>query len=134
MLKQQPELIIRYADLRTIRILARSNHLRVSIDDAYVLDCFKEDLRLRPGVSDELVQAFDGLLEIIKQAPFSNVESRAGCLGSVPRDLNVVVPLKEDVDSGSEFDGEFEDAVEQMEPMMKEIHHIARGRSRMKTW
>ena len=128
------EQIVRYADLRTIRILARSNHLRVSIDDAYVLDCFKEDLRQRPGVSDELVQAFDGLLEIIKQAPFSNVEPRAGCLGSVPRDLNVVVSLKEDVDSGSDFDGEFEDAVEQMEPMMKEIHHIARGRSRMKTW
>ena len=98
----------------------------MSPDSAYVLDCFKDDIRKRPGVSEELVQAFDELMETMKQAPSGNAKSETGCLGSLNRDFSIGVSLTQDVDSGSDSDGNYEDVAEEWEPMAREIHEILR--------
>lgn len=126
--------IVRYADLRTTQIMARGYHLKVSTDNTYILDCFKDDLRRRSDVNDELVQAFDELLEVIKQASPANKESEVGCLGSRSRYFCIGVSLTQDVDSGSDSDGNYEDAMEAWEPVTREIDVIMKSHARMKTW
>lgn len=54
-----------YADLETIKILTCVNHFALSYDKVYTSGDFASRLRDRPGVSEELIDAFADLLSVI---------------------------------------------------------------------
>ena len=61
--------VAQYADLKTLSILAASNHLRLKYDKEYTVSDFGSLLRDRPDLTDELSTAFDELLSIINHIP-----------------------------------------------------------------
>jgi ankyrin repeat protein len=61
------ELVAQYADLKTISILASANHFKLKFDKTYALGDFAKRLKQRPNVEEKLLEAFDGLLDIITQ-------------------------------------------------------------------
>lgn len=62
-----------YADIQTIKILKSTNHLALSYDHSYAAADFATRLRERWDVSDELITAFDELLQIIDRNPGTRV-------------------------------------------------------------
>jgi ankyrin repeat protein len=57
-----------YADLKTIDILANTNHFRLKYDKNYALGDFRKTLRERKDATDKLNFAFDELLAIFEGA------------------------------------------------------------------
>jgi hypothetical protein len=50
-------------------ILASASHLKLKYDKDYVLDHVKTRLHERVNVTDELIAAFEALLDVVKQGP-----------------------------------------------------------------
>lgn len=112
-------LVVQYADLKTIEILSRASHLKLSYDNNYVLDQFAERIRGRPAVTDEIIEAFDALLDVLRQ-PRKTCSSRdslmeSGLLSSLHRRTAGLDDSVDEILLDSESEGSdacFEDAQE----------------------
>jgi ankyrin repeat protein len=62
-------IVAQYADVETLNILANSDHLRMSYDRHYALADFKDLLDKRPDISQDILSAFNELLNIINYMP-----------------------------------------------------------------
>jgi ankyrin repeat protein len=58
-------LVAQYADLKTISILASTDHLKLKFDKDFVLGDFSTRLRQRMDATEELTRAFEDLLTVI---------------------------------------------------------------------
>ncbi|MCJ1456869.1 hypothetical protein MMC28_007235 [Mycoblastus sanguinarius] len=65
------QIVAHYADIETISILTNTNHLHLKYDSSYALGDFKCRLSERLDVTEKLIFAFDGLMDIIEQGPAS---------------------------------------------------------------
>jgi hypothetical protein len=63
------EVVALYADVETAEILTETNHLKLKYDKDYTMGNFVKSLLARSDVTDELVQAFDNLLTVIREQP-----------------------------------------------------------------
>ena len=63
------EFVAQYADAKTMFILASASHLKLKYDKDYVLDHINSRLHERVNVTDELIAAFEELLNVVKQGP-----------------------------------------------------------------
>lgn len=61
------QIVALYADVETISILTDTDHFHLKYDSSYALGDFLIRLRERPDITEKLILAFDGLLEVIKQ-------------------------------------------------------------------
>lgn len=74
-----------YADLETIKILTCVDHFALSYDKDYASSDFASRLRDRPGVIDELKDAFADLLSVVNDCPQLKMQeelAETGLLGS----------------------------------------------------
>lgn len=112
-----------YADAKTIRILSGSNHLRMRYDDGYVLEEFRERIRDRIGVTAEVIDEFDNLLNTLR---------RQTNLARSP------VSILEEGFSSPDGDGDsvdiFEDAKDSIDSDMEELERVISQVAKCKTW
>lgn len=103
-------LVAQYADLRTISILASTDHLKLKFDKDFVLGDFSTRLRQRIDVTEKLTNAFEDLLNLINHGSGESecIESQmeSGLLKT--RDPN------SPTDSSEGSDEAFEDAQENL--------------------
>ena len=63
------QIVALHADIETIHILMKTNHLQLKYDSNYALGDFISRLHERPDVTEKLVFAFEELLGVIKKGP-----------------------------------------------------------------
>ncbi|KAL8705358.1 MAG: hypothetical protein Q9201_001514 [Fulgogasparrea decipioides] len=63
------QIVALYADVRTMAILAATDHLVTNYDADYALGDFASRLSERPDATDKLIQAFEDLLSVINRGP-----------------------------------------------------------------
>ena len=125
--------------MRTMRILSGASHLKLRCDDGYVVERFAKEVRERSGVDEEVVRAFEVLLEVLK--PSEATEERGGMLNRVGTGLGRLLRRG----TGHSVDGifededeEFVDAQEELGPALNELCNLLdRGSGcvrRGKTW
>lgn len=61
------QIVAIHADLETMTILRDSDHLRLRYDENYTLGDFATRLSQRAGVTEKLVLAFEGLIDVIRE-------------------------------------------------------------------
>ncbi|CZT47714.1 related to ankyrin [Rhynchosporium secalis] len=61
------EITALYADLETVRLLAKTDHLKLKYDEGFTLREFAKRLTERADVTDELIEAFDMLLLVLNE-------------------------------------------------------------------
>ncbi|MCJ1372456.1 hypothetical protein MMC20_003680 [Loxospora ochrophaea] len=87
-----------YADLETMKILTCMDHFALSYDKNYANADFTTRLRNRPGVSEELINAFTDLLSTINSCPQTEMEEElveAGLLHRQDSDSDQFNDVKE---------------------------------------
>ena len=125
------DLVVRYADARTMRILSGASHLKLRCDNEYVVERFAKEVRERPGVDEEVVGAFEALLEVLR--PIEAMVERGGMLNRVGTGLGRLLRRG----TGHSVDGifededeEFVDAQEELDPTLDELCGLLeRGKS-----
>ncbi|MCJ1231805.1 hypothetical protein MMC12_008484 [Toensbergia leucococca] len=63
------QIVALYADIETISMLTNTNHFHLKYDSSYARGDFMSRLSERPDVTEKLILAFDGLMDVIKQGP-----------------------------------------------------------------
>ena len=63
------QIVSLYADIETISILTKTDHLRLKYDSSYTLGDFRSRLNERPDAIEKLILAFDELMGVIMQEP-----------------------------------------------------------------
>lgn len=109
------------ADCETLRILAATDHFRMKYDKQYTLGDFRNRLRQRPDLNDDLALAFDDLLSIINQLPSERETSQdhleSGFYSCFPLRVNSDLGgLSKEPNSDYSSDGSFQDALERQSP------------------
>lgn len=114
------QIVALYADLKTMNILAATDHFRLKYDKLYTLGDFRSRLRQRPDLTDKLALAFDNLLSIINQVP----DPRKGTEGLLESGLfpglssrvnSNAERLCQEANSDHESDESFEDALDRLQ-------------------
>jgi hypothetical protein len=115
-------LVAQYADLRTISILASTDHLKLKFDKDYVLGDFSTRLRQRVDVTEKLTGAFEELLNLINQGSTESesIESRMES-GLLERHGS-----NSPTDSSAGSDDTFEDAQESFNQQACPVIRIAK--------
>ena len=63
------QIVALYADIETVSILTKTDHLRLKYDSSYTLGDFRSRLNERPDAMEKLILAFDELMGVIMQEP-----------------------------------------------------------------
>ncbi|KAK5128007.1 hypothetical protein LTR85_005124 [Meristemomyces frigidus] len=113
-------LVATFADATTIDILASADHLRLSYDPAFKVGDYLNTLHLRHDVNEELVAAFERLLDVIDYQEQSETPTESAFVSaSVSRRASMLFTEAQAV-AGAEKDAEFselerfEDALESL--------------------
>ncbi|KAL9117718.1 MAG: hypothetical protein Q9187_005740 [Circinaria calcarea] len=107
------ELVAQYADMETMSILSSASHLRPKFDKDYMLHDAATRLRERSDVTEKLIQAFEDLLEVIKESPSGkNMESHMEAGFLKYHTLETEMHNTDQRDDYDESDGDFKDAHE----------------------
>ena len=130
--------------MRTIQILSSANHLKLRCDNEYVVEGYAQKIRERPGVTQDIIDAFDQLLDTICMVPSSSPPSHgsgraAHCISRRSTGLGQghdhnhegVVELIDSDDSDAEA---WEDAKEKAGPEMREVEFLMSKVKSRKTW
>ena len=67
------QIVALYADVETVHILMKTDHLRLKYDCDYALGDFISRLNERPDATEKLVSAFEELLGVIKEGPVNQL-------------------------------------------------------------
>ena len=102
------DLVIEHADVETMSILTHAEHLQFRGDSTYVLERFAPHLRKRIGLTDDLVVAFDRLLDAVREGPKHDRSHQSHAHPATPD----IERGPEPSDGGSESEEEYEDAQE----------------------
>lgn len=108
------DLVAKHADIETMSILARAKHLKLCRDDRYASNEFWKALTSRVDVHDDVIDAFEHLLDSMRNASepsASRTASRTSHL--TDKDLEMGHESPEDVSSDTE-DEDWEDASESL--------------------
>lgn len=111
------DLAAMYADAETIHILSKSNHLRMWIDDAYTVGEFRERIREHAGVTAEIIEEFDILLDTLQRAA-NSTKSLEEIM-----EQGLLSPDRESFASG-DSDDVFEDAKDSFDPGFEEVERV----------
>lgn len=103
-------LVAQYADLRTISILASTNHLKLKFDKNYVLGDFSARQRQRIDVTEKLTTAFEELVSLISQGSAESESIESQMESGMIRNQCPNSPTS----SSEGFDEVFEDAQEDL--------------------
>lgn len=117
------DLIIDYADIETMSILTSATHLQIHGDNSYVLEKSAAQLRKRLDLTDDMVVAFEGLLDTIREYP-KHSKSREKHAESGLLDLG------QDQQSSGEETDEYEDAQESLSLVSDDLTTLVRHRPR----
>ena len=121
------DLVIDYADIETMTILTHATHLQIHGDNGYVLEKFISQLRKRHDLTDDMIAAFELLLDAIRETPKKS--TRKGHHHFMSRhpvrnkEKDVEALLKEE-----ESNDEFEDAQESLGLISDDLGAIRRHR------
>jgi ankyrin repeat protein len=103
-------LVAQYADLRTISILASTDHLKLKFDKDFVLGDFSTRLRQRIDVTEKLTNAFEDLLNLINHGSGESESIESQMESGLLRTQGPNSPT----DSSEGSDEAFEDAQENL--------------------
>ena len=106
-------------------ILTHATHLQIRGDDGYVLEKFISQLRKRHDLSDEMVTAFELLLDAIRETPKN---SRKGHHHFMSRPARSKERDVEALRGEEESNDEFEDAQESLGLVSDDLSTILRHR------
>ena len=123
------DLIIDHADIETMSILTHATHLQIHGDNNYVLGTFGPRLRKRHDLTEEMVAAFELLLDAIREYPKRSKKGQI-YMNRVFMDLKKdPESLEEDSDSVDEY----EDAPESLGLVSDDLSTLPRRRCPMPT-
>lgn len=103
------QIVVQYADLQTMEVIAATDHLKLKYDKDYVLSDFATRLSQRPDVTDKLRLAFEGLLRVINEQPKIGVSAESLMESGL---LPCRIDVSEERSDHDESDQSFEDALE----------------------
>ncbi len=109
------EFVAQYADAKTMSILASASHLKLNYDKGYVLEHVTTRLHERVNVTDELIEAFTELLDVVKRAPEAHHRGAQSLIEAGLLTHQESRSEKDDTEESSDGDGsadDFEDAQE----------------------
>lgn len=111
-------LVAQYADLRTIAILASTDHLKLKFDKDFVLGDFSTRLRQRTEVTEKLTDAFEDLLTLINQGSAESESTESQMESGLLRPYGPSSPTNSSEGSNDAFEDAHEDLSSQACPVM----------------
>lgn len=117
------ELVIDYADIETMSILTRATHLQIHRDNSYVLEKSAAQLRKRLDLTDDMVLAFESLLDAIREYPKHSKKQENYAESGL-------LDLEQDLQSSGEETEEYEDAQESLSLVSDDLTVLVRQRPR----
>jgi ankyrin repeat protein len=126
------QIVALYADIETAKILTDTDHLKLKYDKDYTVGNFVESLLDRSDITQELIQAFDNLLAVIRAEPPQKISSDSMMEKGISRTPSALAHLYEkatssraasEVGGGEDYrddsdDGMvFEDTVEELDEL-----------------
>ena len=120
------DLIIDHADIETMTILTNATHLQIHGDNSYVLQKFGTQLRKRHDLTDDVIAAFELLLDAIRESPKRSRKGDIFLNRAVMSSRQDPESLEEEPDSNDEY----EDASESLGLVSDDLSMLPRHRPR----
>ncbi|KAL6720093.1 hypothetical protein ACLMJK_002014 [Lecanora helva] len=121
------DLVVEHADVETMRILTSADHLQFRRDDKYVLERFATQINKRLDLSNEMVSAFEDLLDAMREFPKSSRDPESHGESRIVDPTGETESCEEDLDSCDEF----EDAHESLALVSDDLSSLTTHRPKL---
>ena len=118
------DLVIDHADIETMSILTHATHLQIHGHNSYVLGKFGPQLRKRHDLTEDMVAAFELLLDAIREYP-KRLKRGQSCMNQALMDFK---KDPESLEDDSDSVDEYEDAPESLGLVSDDLSTLPRHR------